>query len=237
MSLPNLNNDVPRYELTVPSTQEVVKYRPFLVKEQKVLMIAYESQEPKQIIDAMLGCIENCVNDLKVKDLATFDVDYIFTQIRSKSVGETSKIVVKCKSCEADNEVIVNLSEIGRNIKYPETLIPLTETVNIQMRYPTYFDLMENEIMFTENPSVTDILFENLYTCLHSVKTEEENITIKDEPKEEIINFINNMTNEQLEKLQSFVQDLPSLKEQVKFKCKECESDEKIELQGLQDFF
>ena len=105
------------------------------------------------------------------------------------------------------------------------------------MRYPTYFDLMENEIMFTENPSVTDILFENLYTCLHSVKTEEENITIKDEPKEEIINFINNMTNEQLEKLQSFVQDLPSLKEQVKFKCKECESDEKIELQGLQDFF
>ena len=237
MTLPNLNNDVPRYELTVPSTKENVKFRPFLVKEQKVLMIAYESQEPKQIIEAMIGCIENCVPNVKAYELSTFDLDYIFTQIRSKSVGETSKIVVKCKTCEAENEVTVNLTKIGKNIKYPETLIPLTETVNIQMKYPTYRDLLKSEIIMKENPSVTDILFENLYTCLHSVKTEEENISIKDEPKEEIINFINNLTNEQLEKLQKFVQNLPALNEMVKFECKECQSNETIELNGLQDFF
>ena len=170
MALPNLNNDVPKYELTVPSTQEVVKYRPFLVKEQKVLMIAYESQEPKQIITAMMDCINNCVTGIeRIQDLATFDIDYIFTQIRSKSVGETSKVLLKCKQCETENEVNIDLTNIGKNMEYPETIIPLTDTIQIEMKYPTYMDLLKTNLISQENPSMTDILFENLYTCLGSL--------------------------------------------------------------------
>ena len=93
MALPQLKNDVPKYEMTVPSTGEVVKYRPFLVKEQKVLLVAFESKDSKQILNSMLDSISSCVPNIKLDSLATFDVDYMFTQVRSKSVGETSTIL------------------------------------------------------------------------------------------------------------------------------------------------
>ena len=100
MALPVLSNDKPTYEVVVPSTQETFKFRPFLVKEQKSLLIAFESQDNKQILTTMLNCIESCVPGIDLNKLATFDMDYIFTQIRAKSVGEKSTILTKCIKCE-----------------------------------------------------------------------------------------------------------------------------------------
>ena len=112
MALPQLKNDVPKYEMTVPSTGQKVKYRPFLVKEQKVLLVAFESQDNRQILNSMLDCLSSCVPDVKLTDLATFDVDYMFTQVRSKSVGETSTVMHACKECNEENEVKIRLDEI-----------------------------------------------------------------------------------------------------------------------------
>ena len=96
MGLPQLQNDVPKYEMIVPSTKKAVKYRPFLVKEQKVLLVAFESKDPKQILNSMLDCLATCVQGVNVNNLATFDVDYMFTQVRSKSVGETTQLLHAC---------------------------------------------------------------------------------------------------------------------------------------------
>ena len=109
MALPKLSNDRPIYEMVVPSTQETVKYRPFLVKEQKSMLVAFESQDPQQILNSMLISIESCVPGINLTKLATFDVDYIFTQVRSKSVGETSTILYACGECKEENEVKICL--------------------------------------------------------------------------------------------------------------------------------
>ena len=113
MGLPNLLNDVPRYDAVLPSNGEKVKFRPFLVKEQKVLMMAAETGEQKDTINALVDTIKACVeSDFDVNKLTTFDVEYIFLQLRSKSIGETTKINLKCKECGTENHVSVNLNEI-----------------------------------------------------------------------------------------------------------------------------
>ena len=104
MALPVLSNDKPMYEVVVPSSQETYKFRPFLVKEQKSLLIAFESQDNKQILTTMLNCIESCIPGLDMKKLATFDMDYLFTQIRAKSVGETSTVLSACVKCKEEND-------------------------------------------------------------------------------------------------------------------------------------
>ena len=136
MALPRLNENS-QYELTIPSNKEVIHYRPFLVKEQKVLMIAYESQDRGQILLGMLNTIEACVKEeVDVKKLSTFDVDYIFTQIRGKSVGETSDILIKCENvaCGTDNEVKINLESIKVDVGDRDMLIPITDDVSVRMR-------------------------------------------------------------------------------------------------------
>ena len=105
MALPVLSNDKPMYEVTVPSSQETYKFRPFLVKEQKSLLVAFASQDNKQILTTMLNCIESCVPGLDIKKLATFDMDYVFTQIRAKSVGETSTILSACIKCKEEKPI------------------------------------------------------------------------------------------------------------------------------------
>ena len=111
MALPRLN-EVPEYELVIPSTKENIQFRPFLVKEQKILLMAFESRDTKQIMQAIGKTIESCIPDIKLAKLASFDIDYIFMQIRSKSVGEVSKLGIKCQHCEQTNDIAVKLDEV-----------------------------------------------------------------------------------------------------------------------------
>ena len=238
MALPQLKNDVPKYEMTVPSTGEVVKYRPFLVKEQKVLLVAFESKDSKQILNSMLDSISSCVPNIKLDSLATFDVDYMFTQVRSKSVGETSTILHACQNCNEENEVKVRLDQIKVDI--PEnwkktTEIEISKDIIVELKFPTYKDI--SYLNIDDNASDAELLMDTVAACMKAVKTEDEYILIKDEPKEEVEKFINSLTNQQLEKITNFASNAPKLSHTQNYECKKCKTENKIELSGLQDFF
>ena len=238
MALPQLKNDVPKYEMTVPSTGEVVKYRPFLVKEQKVLLVAFESKDSKQILNSMLDSISSCVPNIKLDSLATFDVDYMFTQVRSKSVGETSTILHACQNCNEENEVKVRLDQIKVNI--PEnwkktTEIEISKDITVELKFPTYKDI--SYLNIDDNASDAELLMDTVAACMKAVKTEDEYILVKDEPKEEVEKFINSLTNQHLEKITNFASNAPKLSHTQNYECKKCKTENKIELSGLQDFF
>ena len=238
MALPRLKNDVPRYEMTVPSTEEVVKFRPFLVKEQKVLLVAIESKDNKQILNSMLDSISSCVPNVKLDDLSTFDVDYMFTQIRSKSVGETSTVMHACIKCNEENEVKIKLDDIKVNIPQNwknTTEVKISDDITVELKFPTYKDV--SSIDFNEDTPDTEVLMDTVRACMKAVKTDDEYILIKDETKEEVENFINSLTNQQLEKITEFATNSPKLSHTQMYECKKCKTENKIELNGFQDFF
>ena len=238
MALPVLSNDKPTYEVVIPSSQETFKFRPFLVKEQKSLLVAYESQDMKQILNAMLNCIETCVPGINVKTLATFDVDYVFTQVRAKSVGETSTIRSACVECNEENEVKINLEEIKMKASEIKTkMIPITDTVSIEMKYPTYDDMLRNPNYTNPDGSQAELLFESIISCMYSVQTGNDKVIMSQEPREEVDKFINSLTNEQLEKITNFINTMPTLMYEKKYNCKKCKHENTVELKGLQDFF
>jgi hypothetical protein len=236
MALPRLNES-PQYELIIPSTKQTVKYRPFLVKEQKVLLIAYESQDQRQIINAILNCITNCIADpIDIKTLSTFDADYIFTKIRSKSVGEKIKIGIKCKQCESENDIEINLDDIKLEGDVKPSIIKITDDINLKMKYPNYYEFTLNDKIMNKDVT-SEIVFEMLASCIESVMTEEENIILKDEPKEEIERFINSLTTEQFTQVREYVDKIPKIVLDLDFTCESCQHENHNRLEGLQDFF
>ena len=238
MALPKLSNDRPIYEMNIPSTNEMVKYRPFLVKEQKTMLVAFESQDPKQILSSMVSCIDTCVEKINIKELSTFDVDYIFTKIRSKSVGETSKVLMACEHCNEENEVTIKLDDINMgDISLKNTNIPINDDITVEMKYPTYEDMLKNEALFNTELNAGDMLTGNIITCMHAVQTKEENLLIREEPKEEVETFLNSLTNEQLQKLVDFVESVPTLSHTENYNCKKCGKENTVTLKGIQDFF
>ena len=236
MALPRLN-DVPEYELTVPSTGQSVGFRPFLVKEQKVLMIAYESKDVKQILKAVLNTIQSCVKNIDVGKLATFDVDYIFTQIRSKSVGETNDVIMKCTNCSHENQLTINLNEINIDVEKKDNIIKLNDTYTLKMKYPTYTDIINDRVLLNDTRTQTEQLLATLRNCMDTVQTEEENIVLKDETVEEIDDFISSLNDEQYGKIADFVSNVPTMRYEKKFNCKGCEKENTLVVEGLQDFF
>jgi hypothetical protein len=238
MALPRLNESS-QYELNIPSTGEQLKYRPFLIKEQKLLLIAYEAQDQKQIISAILNCVANCTDNAKdVNKLSTFDVDYIFTKIRSKSVGEVTNVSIKCKSCKHENEIKINLDNIELDGSVKPNNIKITEDISLKMKYPTYHDFITNEkIIVNEGSTTTEILFEMLTSCIDSVMTEAEHIALRDEPKEEIERFINSLTAEQFSAVRAFVDKIPKMILDIEYNCESCNKTHKHTLEGLRDFF
>ena len=237
MALPKLSNDRPIYEMVVPSTKETVKYRPFLVKEQKSLLVAFESQDQKQILNSMLACIESCVPGVDVMKLATFDVDYMFTQVRSKSVGETSTVLSACTECREENEVKINLADINVKSDGLKTeVIEISDDISLEMKYPTYEDTL-GYVKSELSDNAAETMFNSIATCINAVQTKEENILLKHEPREEIETFINSLTTQQLEKITSFVDGMPTLIHEQKYTCKKCGHENTLQMKGLQDFF
>ena len=235
MSLPSLNAP-PSSELTVPSNGDTLKFRPFLVKEQKILMLAYESQDKKHIINAMIDTLKSCIPDIDITKLATFDVDYIFTQIRAKSVGEKIEIKLPCSQCETPNPLTVNLENVEVEIGESEKVVKLTDQISVKLKYPSYIDFM-SRIGNMENMSQTETIMEIITACMDSVMTEEENISLKDETKEEIMTFIDSMNSKQFESVSEFVQNMPQMSYRFNMTCFNCMHEEEKVLRGLDDFF
>jgi len=236
MALPKLNS-APKYALTIPSTGQEIYFRPFLVKEQKVLLIAYESKDRKQVVKAILDTVEACVEgEIDTRKLTTFDVDYLFTQIRGKSVGEKVDLRIKCTHCDQFNEVQVNIEEIEVPEVKGSKVIELNKDISIKLQYPSYYQFIRNPKIL-ESESDTETIMEIIISCMESIQTEEENILLKDESREEIVRFLDSMTSEQFEKISAFVQEMPSMKKEVEFQCVSCSETSEVMLQGIDDFF
>ena len=236
MALPSLNA-APKYELTVPSTKKKIRFRPFLVKEQKILLLAYESQDKKQIIQAIIDTVKSCTDDeINVYDLTTFDVDYIFTQIRAKSVGEKVDLQIACSSCEQANDVQVNLEDIQIECDKESEVIKLTDQVSVKVKYPDYDRFINHSNIF-DAQSASEMVMEIIIASIDSIMTEEENIPAVNESKEELVNFVESMNSEQFEKINQFVENMPVMKHEVNFKCISCGEDNTRVLQGIDDFF
>tara|TARA_B100001057_G_scaffold455864_1_gene502736 strand:+ start:631 stop:1335 length:705 start_codon:yes stop_codon:yes gene_type:complete len=234
MALPKLNTS-PKYEMVIPSSKQTVRYRPYLVKEEKVLLMAFESNDSSQAMNAIIDTIIVCIDeDVKRETLTTFDVEYMFTQIRSKSVGETSKVNVKCEKCETLNAVTINLADI--ELDSPESVndeVQLTPEVSIELSYPSADSLINIDKKATQ----AEKILATIVASIDVIKTEEERVSTKDVTKEEIEEFVDSMTGEQFSNLAEYVKNIPTLKENVEFVCENCEHNNSRELVGFTDFF
>ena len=231
MSLTSLN-DKPEYTLTVPSNGKKVNYRPYLVKEEKVLLMAAESKDENEIIRAIENTVAACIDDsIDVTRLCTFDLEYMFLQLRSKSTGENSDILIKCKSCGEKNEITVPLSDVNCSTQVGSNIIELTKDISLEMKYPSYRDMnlsADNEDQFG---------FEVIARCIDAVLTEEERIVIEEETTEDIEKFVESMTQEQFKKIIDFIQEMPALKYDMNFVCQSCGELNEREIRGIQSFF
>jgi hypothetical protein len=236
MALPKLNT--PTYELEIPSTDEKIKYRPFLVKEEKILMMAMEADENKEIVNAVKEIVHSCTFEkLDIANLPMFDIEYIFLNIRAKSVGETSKLKVLCQDdgkTYADLEL--NLSEVKVQVGEDHTnKVELSDDMGMIMTYPT----LESFI----NLGLTNITPKNMLevigSCILQIYEEkgEKVYDPKDQTKKELTEFLESFTTQQFQDVQKFFDTMPKLKHEVEVTNPKTKKKNKIVLQGLSDFF
>jgi len=236
MALPKLNT--PTYELEVPSTDEKIKYRPFLVKEEKILLMAMESKDNTQIINAVKDIVSSCTFEkLNAATMPMFDMEYIFLNIRAKSVGEISKLKILCpddKKTYASVELDLTKVEVQVGDEHSNK-IELTDDMGIIMTYPTIDSFLESGI---ENIDASNML-EVIGTCILQIYEEkgEKVYQAKDQTKKELTEFIESMDSKQFKKLQSFFDTMPKLKHTIKVKNPKTKKSSDVTLTGLNDFF
>ena len=236
MALPVLT--IPTYELEVPSTDEKIKYRPFLVKEEKILLIALESGENEDIIRAVTTIVDECTfNKLKLGKIPMFDVEYIFLQIRAKSVGEISTLNLLCPDDgKTYAKVEVDLTEIQVHVdEEHNSKIELTDEMGIIMQYPTIDSFMTGEFLTVTAENMLDIIV----SCIEQIydKGGEEVHMAVDSTKKELLEFIEQLNTKQFAKVQRFFDTMPKLKHTITVKNPKTKKESEITLIGLNDFF
>ena len=230
MALPVLN-DNPKHVMILPSTGKKVKFRPYLIKEEKILLMAAQQQDVGSMMEAVIDTIESCVDmELDRNNLTTFDIEYMFLKIRSKSVGEIAEIGLKCSSCEHTNIVPINLENVECSKGADNKTIELTDQITLEMQYPSYSSIVLSE-------DETELGFEIIASCIKTVLTEDERFEVGDESKEEIRGFLESMTKDQFERVGAFVETMPQLTENVTYTCEKCGTVNQLEIKGLQSFF
>ena len=236
MALPKLTT--PTYELEIPSTDEKIKYRPFLVKEEKILMMAMESKTSSDITQAVKDIVSECTfNKVKIDDMPMFDVEYIFLNIRSKSVGEVSKLKLLCPDDgKTYADVEVNLSEVKVQVGDDHTnKIDLGNGMGMIMKYPTIDSFKESGIRDI-NPNN---MLEVISTCILQIYEEEGKkvYDTKDQTKKEVTDWIEQLNSKQFKDVQNFFETMPKLKHEITIKNPKTKKESKIILNGLNDFF
>lgn len=262
MPLPNLERIVPSFELTIPSTNEAIKCRPFLVKEEKILLLAMESNDDKVILDAIVDVVKACaLSPIRVEDLANFDLEYLFLQLRSRSVSEVVELAYRCKNelelspedvekrfrgrhidpagapvmgpCGNVVKITVPIETISvqMNPEHSKTIM-LTDTMGLNMKYPNY--KMAKQMLGKTQDNITDIL-QSISLCVESV-FDETSVYTQFQP-DEIREWIERLTQKQFSKLNAFFETMPKLAHTVNFNCSKCGHTEDIRLEGLQSFF
>jgi hypothetical protein len=241
MPLPKIAT--PTYELELPSTGKVIKYRPFLVKEEKVLILALESQDVKQITLAIKSVLKDCIitKGVKVEDLPSFDIEYIFLNVRGKSVGESIDLIVTCSddgTTEVPVKVFVDEIKVQKDPDH-STEIKLDDQIVIKMKYPSLDQFIKNNFDFTTQESVSTIekSFDIISSCIESIFTEEEAWAAADVTKKELIEFIESMNADQFKKIEKFFETMPKLSHTFTVINPNTKAENEVTLEGLTSFF
>ena len=237
--------DIPIYEIKLISNGKKVRFRPFLVKEQKLLLMATESSDPKDSLNIVKQISKNCIIDeIDIESLPVFDLEYLFLNLRARSVNEIVDLQYKCnnkvndengeeKVCGSIEKFSINLLEItpekGSN---HEKKIMLSDKLGIMMKYPT-FEIVEG----LKGQNEGEILIDLLTYCIDYIFDEEKIYYTKDVSKEEVMEFIDNLQQKDLEKIQQFFETAPKIKNDLNFNCHKCGYKENIVVEGLQNFF
>lgn len=232
--------DVPTYNVELPSNKKKVVFRPFLVKEQKLFLMNNDNTDPQETVNVIRQVLKNCViSDLDIDGLPVFDLEYLFMNLRARSVSEVVNLKYRCnnkvedKDCGAINEININVLEIKPTF-YPEhtNKIQLNDNIGIVMKYPT-FEMVKSMSGKNEGAAIMDAI----YGSIDYIYDKDNMYYAKDTPREELEEFIDNIQQKDLEKLRVFFDTMPKIKKDVAYKCKKCGYEENISLEGIQDFF
>ena len=237
MPLPKINT--PTYELVIPSTGKKTRYRPFLVREEKILILALESEDMSQITNAIVEIMSACIltKGIKVLELSTFDIEYIFLNIRPKSVGEVIEVNVTCPDDgETKVSMEINIDDIKvQKDKNHTNLIKLDESLSMKMRYPSIEQFVENN--FEVRKQNVDQSLDMITSCIDQVYTEEEAWAASDCTKDELKEFIEQMNTKQFKEIEKFFTTMPKLSHTVKVQNPETKVKSDVVLEGLASFF
>ena len=238
MPLPKIAT--PTYELELPSTGQTINYRPFLVKEEKVLVIALESEDNKQITSAIKAVLQNCIitKGIKVERLPTFDIEYLFLNIRGKSVGEELEVNVICPDDEKTQvPVTINLDEIkvdkseGHSNK-----IKLDSSIMMEMKYPSLDEFIKNNFDFNSKNAMEQS-FDLIASCIDKIYTEDEVWATADCTRKEIKDFLEQMNSSQFKEIEKFFETMPKLSHTIKVTNPKTKVESDVVLEGLASFF
>lgn len=241
MPLPSIST--PTYELVLPSSGKKIKYRPFLVKEEKILIIALESQDTKEITNAIKQVLKDCIltKGVKVEDLPTFDIEYIFLNVRGKSVGENIDLIITCYDDEETTVPVTVFIDEVQVQKDPEHSpdIKLDDSLTLRMRYPSLDQFIRNNFDFASDQDSDSIekSFEIIADCVDMVYTEEDSWAASDCTKKELISFIESMNSSQFKKIEKFFETMPRLSHEIKVKNPKTGVVNEVTLEGLSSFF
>jgi hypothetical protein len=238
MPLPKITT--PTYELELPSTEKSVRYRPFLVKEEKLLVIALESEDTKQITNAIKTVIKNCIltKDIKVETLPTFDIEFLFLNIRGKSVGEQVEVNVICPD---DNETNVSVSidlddiKVQKNEEHTNK-IKVDPKIMMEMKYPSLEQFIKNNFDFN-NENQMEQSFDLIASCIDKIYTEDEVWSAADVTKKEVIEFLESMNSSQFKDIEKFFETMPKLSHKIQITNPKTKVESEVVLEGLASFF
>jgi len=238
MPLPTIST--PTYEMVLPSSSRKIKYRPFLVKEEKILIIAMESEDQKQITTAIKNVISNCIltRGIKVEKLSTFDIEYLFLNIRGKSVGEEVDVIITCPDddkTQVPATIPLDAIKVIKDKKHTRD-IKVDENLTMRMKYPSLSEFIQNNFSVENGIGVTES-FDMITSCIEQVFNEEESWNASDCTKKELTTFLEQLSSKQFKQIETFFETMPKLSHTIKIKNPETGVESEVVLEGLSSFF
>lgn len=234
MALPILKS--PKYDIRLPSSGNVVEYRPFLVKEEKILLIAQESGSSRDMIRAMKDIVKACTfGKIDANILTSYDLEYLFLKLRAKSVGESTNVKIKCNECKNYESVEINIDEVNiPNVSKDDTNIMLDDNIGIKMRHIRVRDLAN---ITDDKKEKGEQIEETIIASIEAIYDENGVYPTDEASKSELHTFVNSLNRSQIKKIEEYIEQTPKIKLDVDFKCSKCEHDITVTLEGVQSFF
>jgi len=238
MPLPKIAT--PTYELVLPSTGKTIKYRPFLVKEEKILILALESEDPKQITNAIKTTLKSCISTrgIKVEDLPTFDIEYIFLNIRGKSVGESIDVLVTCPDdgeTQVEHKIYIDEIKIKKDEKHSPD-IKLDHSLTLRMKYPSLNEFVKNNFNISDDNTLQASM-DIIVSCIDVVYSEDESWAAADCTKKELDEWLGTLNTSQFKEIEYFFETMPKLTHKVKIMNPNTKVESEVTLEGLTSFF